>query len=113
MRKWGYAAMAVSAATLIVGCASTGTTRPGAPVSSSPRPAAPPGEATPVSSSPPPAAPPGGMHWLIVASAINKLDEAARPPVVARYLDGPQTTIIVGRTIPASLADWRVRFALD
>lgn len=97
MKSWRLGAMLASAALLIAGCTSAGSTQTAAPVLSSPS----------------ASAPPAGPHWLIAASAISKLDDIAGQAVVARYLDGPQTTIIVGRTIPASLADWHVRFALD
>ena len=97
MRRWACAAVAIGAAALIGGCTSTGTTQPTAPVSSSP-------PVSIVST---------GTRWLIAASAISKLDEAAGSAVVARYLDGSQTTIITGPAIPAFLADWHVNFALD
>jgi hypothetical protein len=41
------------------------------------------------------------------------LNNAAGPAVVARYLDGPQTTVIISGAIPPSLAGWHVKFALD
>jgi hypothetical protein len=97
MRRWLFATMAVSAAALVAGCTSAGTSQP----------------TTPVSSSPSVGALSTGTHWLIAASAVSKLDAIAGPAVVARYLDGPQTTIITGRNIPASLAGWGVNFALD
>jgi hypothetical protein len=88
--------MAVGITALIAGCSATGTT-----------------STVTASSSPSAHYLSTGTHWLIAASAISKLDEAAGSAVVARYLNGPQTTIIVGRTIPASLEAWRVNFALD
>ncbi len=90
--------MAVSAAVLIAGCASAGTTRP---------------PAIPASSSHPVGGVQARTHWLIAASAISQLDNVAGQAVVASYLDGPQTTVIIGRTIPAALKDWHVHFALD
>lgn len=95
----GAAALVIGAAALVTACSSAVTTQPSAPA---PAPAPP--SASPVST---------GTHWLIAASAISKLDEAAGWAAVARYLDGPQTTIITGPAIPASLAGWRVTFALD
>jgi hypothetical protein len=102
MRSWRSAVTLLGAAILLAGCASTATTPPAAPTFSSPAAssAAPNGLST-------------GTHWLIAASAVSKLDDVAHPAVVARYLDGPQTTIITSRNIPASLADWHVNFALD
>ena len=97
MRRCRAAAMAVSAAVLIVGCTSTWIPQPTAPVSSSPS----------VST------PSTGTHWLISASAISKLNDIPGSAMVARYLNGPQTTVIIGRTIPTSLADWHTNFALD
>lgn len=41
------------------------------------------------------------------------LDNAAGPAVVARYLNGPQTTVILSGAIPPDLASWHVKFALD
>jgi hypothetical protein len=102
MRRWRSAVTLLGAAVLLAGCASTATTQPTAPASSSPP-----------ASSPSPSGLSTGTHWLIAASAVSKLDDIAGPTVVARYLDGPQTTIITSRNIPASLADWHVNFALD
>src|SRR5579875_3600236 len=98
MRGWRPVTMAVSAAVLIAGCASAGTTRP---------------PAIPASSSHPVGGVQARTHWLIAASAISQLDNVAGQAVVASYLDGPQTTVIIGRTIPAALKDWHVHFALD
>lgn len=95
----------VAAALVIAACSSAPTAQPPAPVSSSP-PAS-------VFSSPPVGTLSTSTHWLIAASAVSRLDEAVGSTVVARYLDGPQTTVIVGRAIPASVADWHVHFALD
>jgi hypothetical protein len=53
------------------------------------------------------------MRWLIGTSAIIKLESIASPATVARYLDGPQTTVITPSTIPSGLASWHVVFALD
>lgn len=99
MRRWRSAVTLLGAAVLMAGvlmagCASTATTGPASP-------------------SPSVRAQATGTRWLIAASAVSKLDDAAGPAVVARYLDGPQTTIITGREIPATLADWHVNFALD
>jgi hypothetical protein len=41
------------------------------------------------------------------------LDDVAGPAVVARYLAGPQTTVIVNAAIPSGLAGWHVTFAVD
>src|SRR6516162_2858654 len=97
MRRWPLAAVMLGAAVVVAGCTSMATTQPAAPASSSP----------------PARAPSTGTHWLIAASAITKLDDIAGSAVVARYLDGSQTTIITGHTIPPSLAGWHVNFALD
>lgn len=97
MRRWLSAAMAVGAVALIGGCTSAQTTPPAPPASSPP-------PVRPVST---------GTHWLIAASAISKLDAVAGPAVVARYLDGSQTTVITGPAIPSFLAEWHVNFALD
>lgn len=91
---WHGAALAIAVAALIAGCTST----------------------TP---SPPPASPQPtgsvstGTHWMMAASGLTLLEEAAGPAVVKRYLDGPQTTIITSGTIPAGVASWNVTFALD
>jgi hypothetical protein len=103
MRRFRFAAMVVSVTALIAGCTSTGTTRLPPSGSSSP----------PVSSSPSVGSLSTGTRWLIAASAIGKLADVAGSAVVARYLDGPQTTIITGPDILASLANWDVHFALD
>jgi hypothetical protein len=97
MRRWRYAAVAVSAALLIAGCTSAATRPPTVSESASPS-----ASATFT-----------GTRWLIATSAITKLDDLVGPTVVARYLDGPQTTIITDRTIPAFLTDWHANFALD
>jgi hypothetical protein len=52
-------------------------------------------------------------HWLIGTSGITKLEQLAGSAAVARYFDGPQTTVITPSTIPSSLASWHVIFALD
>jgi hypothetical protein len=97
MRRWRSAVMAASTAALIAGCTSTGTTQPTIPVPSLT-------SAGTLST---------GTHWLIAASAISKLDGIVGPAEVARYLDGPQTTVITRRAIPALVAGWHVNFALD
>ena len=107
MRSWRSAVTLLGAVVLLAGCASTATTPPTAPTFSSPA------ASSPAVSSPAPSGLPTGTHWLIAASAVSKLDDIAGPSVVARYLDGPQTTIITSRNIPASLAGWQVNFALD
>lgn len=91
----GAAALAAAAMT---GCGSAATSPPPATLPSGP---------------PASAAPGGQPHWLISASAITMLDNAAGPAVVARYLDGPQTTVIISGAIPPNLAGWHVKFALD
>jgi hypothetical protein len=106
MRRWRSAVTMLGAAVLMAGCAATTTTQPTAPASAT-QPTA------PASSSPSVSVLPTGTRWLIAASAVSKLDDIAGPTVVARYLDGLQTTIITGRNIPASLTDWHVNFALD
>jgi hypothetical protein len=78
----------------IAGCSTSGT--------SSPPPASPPASS----------APPTSTHWLIAASAVSKLEAADGTAAVARYLDGPQTTIITPAAIPSGLASWNVTFAL-
>lgn len=93
----GAAALAAGAMT---GCGSTATSRPPATL-----PATPPASAS--------ASPGGQPHWLISASAITMLDDAAGRAVVARYLNGPQTTVIISGAIPPNLASWHVKFALD
>ncbi|HEV2378144.1 MAG TPA: hypothetical protein VGS19_39015 [Streptosporangiaceae bacterium] len=54
-----------------------------------------------------------GTHWIIAASAVGRLEQAAGPAFVAQYLDGPQTTILSPRVVPAALASWHVAFAYD
>jgi hypothetical protein len=53
------------------------------------------------------------MHWLIGTSGLSKLEAFAGSAAVARYLDGPQTTLITPSSIPSGLASWHVVFALD
>jgi hypothetical protein len=89
--------VAIGAALLAAGCSATGTT------STSPPPPASTSSAAPATSE----------HWLIAASAITALDHAAGQAVVARYLNRPQTTVIVGTTIPPELGGWHVAFAVD
>jgi hypothetical protein len=101
MRNWRLAAVSAGAAVLIAGCTSAGTTQSTVPAPST------------LSSSLPASTPSAGIRWLIAASAISKLDDIADPAVVARYLDGAQTTIVTSRTIPDFLAGWHVHFALD
>jgi hypothetical protein len=89
---------------MVAGCGSAGTTQSGAPAPSSP-----------ASKQPSPAVSPAsaGTHWLIGTTAISKLEGVAGPGTVASYLDGPQTTVITGTSIPSSLVGWHVAFALD
>jgi len=94
------AAAAVVLISVIAGCGSSGTSRPQVPA---------PVSAGSIAVSPAVTA----THWLIAGSAIAKLDGAAGQAVVARYLDGPQTTVITGSSIPSSLDGWHTAFALN
>jgi hypothetical protein len=91
MTPRAWAAAVLGAAVLIAGCS------PGSPQGSA-------SPSAPVST---------GTDWLIAASAVSRLEALAGPAAVQDYLDGPQTTVITGSTIPAGLSGWHVAFALD
>jgi hypothetical protein len=103
-RAFPAAVLAALLTAMVAGCSSAGTPQSQGPAPSSSASAQPSSAATPAST---------GTHWLIGTSGISKLDEVAGPGTVARYLDGPQTTVITDASIPSSVAGWHVAFALD
>ncbi len=54
-----------------------------------------------------------GPRWLIATSALAKLQSVAGIGFVTRYLDTPQTTIIVGEAGAGAFSAWHTSFALD
>jgi hypothetical protein len=90
---------------MVTGCSWARATQSQGPAPSASASAQPSSAASPAST--------GTTHWLIGTSGISKLDGVAGPGTVARYLDGPQTTVITTASIPSSVAGWHVTFALD
>lgn len=51
--------------------------------------------------------------WLVAASALVRLEPVIGPTRLRAYFDSPRTLVIVGKSPPAFLVDWRSPWALS